>query len=620
MRESVIIKPREPQTSSTARSFAIVVALVAILYLARQILIPLAFAVTLTLILTPAVGWLRKIHLGRLPAALAVLVISVIGAGGLGYIIFTQFIQVLNELPGYQQNIHDKIQAMRTSPRGAWSRATENVREIGKELSNEQPPVVPPQGRARRAVPAEPNQPLPVRVVDQPASELQYLRDLTRPFLAPLGMFGIVLIFTLFLLIEQEDLRNRLFRLAGLSRMNVMTQALEDATQRVSRYLMLLFVVNACFGTLVGIGLHFIGVPYPALWGALAAILRIVPYVGSTIAGLLPLLLSLAVFDKWMPPVMVLVMFLTLELVTANLLEPWLYGTHTGISSLALLLTTVFWTALWGPSGLILATPLTVCLVVLGRHVPQFSFLHILLGDEEVLAPEAQLYQRLLAMDHHGARVVVDQFLAEKNVRELYDSVIVPALSMLERDRHKEAIDADREEFIFLGVREMLGEFGDGTQPPPATQSGRIICLPANDESDEITAAMLAQLVEKAGCVALTFPSESKLQHLIQLVSPTEKDVFCISALPPFAFRHARALNRLLRRRFPTTRIVIGIWGFTGDTERALQRFLPSRPDKIVTSLGAAVEWICGGEDSKAVAETAEPVARDTALVTQPPE
>jgi predicted PurR-regulated permease PerM len=598
-----MIRSHARRGSSSLRTLAILIAVIAALYLARDVLIPLAFAVTLTLILSPAVNRLAKLRVRRAIAALIMVAISIGAAGGIGFVIFNELIQVLNELPGYQENIHNKIQAMRAPTKGALLRATENVRELGNELSSTQPPVVaPPQntrGVRRNAAP-EPGRPLPVQIVAEPANELQYLHDLSRPFLAPLGLLGIVLVFTLFLLVEEGDLRDRLFRLAGLGRMNLMTQALDDATRRVSRYLMLQLLVNACFGILCGLGMFFIGVPYAALWGAVAAILRIVPYIGSMIAGLLPLLLSLAVFDKWIPPLLVFLMFAILELVTGNLIEPWLYGTHTGISSLALLLTTVFWTILWGPAGLILSTPLTVCLVVLGRHVPQFSFLHILLGDEPVLAAEAQVYQRLLAADDHGARAVLDHHLVENSVLQLYDSVLVPTLTMAEVDRHKGALDADREEFIFMSVREILGEFAERMRKPNNSDNsrsalihnGRILCVPANDEADEITAAMLAQLLDAADRIAVRFFSDARLQHSVRMSAPTESDVFCISALPPFAFAHARTLSIQLHRRFPKTKIIVGVWGFNGDANRAIQRFDPARPEKLFTSLATAVEWI----------------------------
>lgn len=599
----------QTRRSSGIRTAAILIGVIAVLYLARDILIPLAFAVVLSFVLAPAVGWLQKLHISRFPATLVVMLVSIAVAGGISYVIFNQLVQVVNDLPSYRENIDSKIKALRTPNKGALGRAAQSVEELGKELTAAQEVPAPPaaQGRAGRLntpvnTPVNtPANPLPVQVVEAPANGLVYVRELTAPFLAPLATLGIVLVFTVFLLVEEADLRNRLFRLAGLNRLNVMTQALDDATRRVSRYLMLQFMVNAGFGMLCGLGLYLIGVPYAALWGTVAALLRLVPYIGSVAAGLLPLLLSLAVFDRWMPPLLVFLLFTTLELVTANLLEPWLYGAHTGISSLALLLTAVFWAALWGPAGLILSTPLTVCVVVLGRHIPHLSFLHILLGDQPVLAAEAHLYQRLLAMDDQEARAVAEEYRSANSLLELYDAVILPALTMAEQDRHKGALDPEREEFLFLSMREMLAEYSeqarnsapeDAGEQPGAAVPGRILCFPAHDEADEIAAAILAQLLEQAGCASVSFPLGSSPESMLGLVEPGGNDVFCISAIPPFAFSHARAVNRQLRTKFPRTKILIGIWGFSGDVERALQRFQPAPPDKFATSLADALEYL----------------------------
>jgi predicted PurR-regulated permease PerM len=612
----------QPRRSSGIRVAAILIGVIAVLYLAREILIPLAFAITLTLVLAPAVGWLQKVHIRRFPAALLVMLVAIAVAGGISYVIFNQLVQVVNELPSYRENIDNKIKTLRAPNKGALGRAAESVKELGKELATAQelpaPPAAPGRtGRLNTPVNTPvntPANPLPVQVVEAPANGLVYVRDLTQPFLGPLAILGIVLVFTVFLLVEEADLRNRLFRLAGLNRLNVMTQALDDATRRVSRYLMLQFMVNAGFGILCGLGLYLIGVPYAALWGTVAALLRIVPYVGSPTAGLLPLLLSLAVFDGWLPPLLVFLLFTTLELVIANLLEPLLYGAHTGISSLALLVTAVFWTTLWGPAGLILSTPLTVCVVVLGRHIPHLSFLHILLGDQPVLAAEAHLYQRLLAMDDQEARAVAEQYRSENSLLQLYDAVILPALAMAEQDRHKGALDPEREEFLFLSMREMLAEFSEkardsaeeyaAERPGPAVP-GRILFFPAHDEADEIAAAILAQLLEQAGGATVSFPLGSSPESMLGLVEPTGNDVFCISAIPPFAFSHARTVNRQLRARFPKTKILIGIWGFSGDVERALQRFQPSPPDKFVSSLAEALEYL----GVPALAATVEEVA-----------
>jgi predicted PurR-regulated permease PerM len=476
--------------------------------------------------------------------------------------------------------------------------ASKSIKELATEvMSVEAPAALVPSDRGSR--------PQPVQVVEQPANELQYLRDLAQPFLLPLGEFGMVLIFSVFLLINQKDLRNRLFRLVGLDQLNVMTQALDDATQRVSRYLLMQLLVNVCFGVLCGTGLYLIGIPYAPLWGIVAGILRIVPYVGAVVSGLLPFTLALAVFDNWMHPVLVLLLFAALELVTSNFVEPWLYGIHTGISALALLLTAVFWTILWGPAGLILSTPLTVCVVVLGRYVPEFSFLHVLLGDEAVLEPEARFYQRLLAMDDQEARVVAALYLREHSLAQLYDAVILPALTMAEQDRHKGALDRTREEFLFMSVREMVVEFFERTLKSDAANAGgepsagRIFCVPANDEADEIAAAMLAQLLEQAGYAAISFSLDAAQQQAAGFLNPGENDTFCVSALPPFAFARARTLSRELQMRFPRSKVIVGVWGFTGDTERAMQRFQPAQPNKLVTSLAGAVKIVADADAAR---------------------
>jgi hypothetical protein len=294
----------------------------------------------------------------------------------------------------------------------------------------------------------------------------------------------------------------------------------------------------------------------------------------------------------------VLLLLVALELIIANVVEPWLYGTHVGISSLALLVAAVFWAALWGPAGLILSTPLTVCVVVLGRYVPHLSFLHILLGDEPVLAAEAQIYQRLLAMDQLEAHTVVDQFLKGRPLVELYDAVLIPALSMAEQDRHKGAIDTIREEFLFLSINEMIAEFSEYQVAESSSgvaehQAARIVCLPAHDRADEITAAMLAQILEQKGFSTLSFPVVgSSLNEVLAMIEAGHGDVICISALPPYAFAPARAMCKQIRERFPKLKVMVCVWGFSGDAQKAITRFERTQPDRLSTSLAEAVEYI----------------------------
>jgi predicted PurR-regulated permease PerM len=583
---------------------------IAALYLAREILIPFAFALTLTFLLAPVVALLQKLHIGRVVSVLTTVLVSIAVAGGIGWIIANQLVDVANKLPLYRQNIHAKIEAFHIPVTGQLGQAAESVKEIVRELTSPgaASPASPPEDRNENQpkAPSAPISPIPVQMVQPPTSGWTQLRDLSAPVLAPMGRVGIVVIFTIFMLFKREDLRNRLLRLAGLGQLNLMTQALNDAAGRVSRYIFLQFLVNASFGTLFGFGLYWIGVPNPALWGVIAGILRFVPYVGTPVAATLPIMLSLAVFDGWFRPLLVVALFAGLELVIANFIEPWLYGTHVGISSLALLVTAVFWTILWGPAGLILSTPLTVCVVVLGRYVPQLSFLHILLGDEPVLAAEAQIYQRLLAMDQLEAHTIVDQVFKGKTLIELYDSLLIPALGMAEQDRHKGAIDAVREEFLFLSINEMIAEYSEYQLTDSSTVKGslpirdtaerlnaRILCLPAHDRADEVTAAMLAQILEQNGLAALSFPIVGPSSNeWIALIEAGRSDVVCISALPPYAFAPARAMCKQLRERFPKLKVVVCVWGFSGDKDKAKARFERTQPDRLSTSLAEAVEHV----------------------------
>ena len=577
---------------------------VAALYFAREILIPFAFALTLTFLLTPAVTLLQKLRVGRVVSVLTTVLVSVAVIGGITWVIATQLVDVANQIPLYSQNIHARIEAFHLPATGQLGRAAKSVADLMQEFTSPGTPsaALALQGRKQNRSNAPPatSSPTPVQVVQPSAGGWTELRNLAGPILAPLGRAGMVLIFAVFMLLKREDLRNRLLRLAGLGQLNLMTQALDDASGRVSRYLLMQFLVNASFGTVFGTGLYFIGVPNPALWGVVAGILRLVPYVGTLVAATLPIALSLAAFDGWLRPLLVFFLVAGLELIVANFIEPWLYGTHVGISSLALLVSSVFWAVLWGPAGLILSTPLTVCLVVLGRYVPQLSFLHILLGDERVLAAEAQIYQRLLAMDQLEAQSIIAQILPGKPLVELYDSVLIPALSMAEQDRHKGAIDAAREEFLFLSINEMVVEFSEYQRPdgapvaaPAENLNHRVLCLPAYDRADEITAAMLAQILEQKGFATLSFSALGPaLNEHLESIGPDPGDVVCISALPPYAFAPARAMCKQIRERFPKLKVVVCGWGFSGDPRKAMARFDPTQPDRLSTSIADAVEQV----------------------------
>jgi AI-2E family transporter len=447
--------------------------------------------------------------------------------------------------------------------------------------------------------PATPrSRPIAVEVVEHPPSALQYLGNLLGPVVVPLGTAFIVVVFTVFILMKREDVRNRLIRLVAPRQLNTMTQVLDDAALGVSRYLLVQFSLNTVYGCLIATGLYFIGVPNAILWGVLAGLLRFIPYIGPLIGGAVPLLLALGVFDGWTRPMMILGFFTAVELIASQVVEPVIGGSRTGISPLAILVSAVFWGALWGPAGLILSMPLTVCVVVLGRHVPQLEFLNVLLGDEPVLSPEARFYQRLLALDQEEAQSVVDAFLKEQSPIELYDSVIIPALSMAEQDRHKGALDEAKGAFIVQSISEIIGELAEYKLPEPARRFDRpgmrVICLPANDQADEISAAMLAQVLEGAGYPVVCLPVAESVPDAIEEIAgivPHPGDIVCISSLPPFALLNARTMNKRLRVRFPDLKIIVGLWTFS-TSESAAERLGQAFVDTVVTTLADALNQI----------------------------
>jgi predicted PurR-regulated permease PerM len=606
------------------------VVVIATLYFARVVLVPFALAVLFSFLLSPLVGVLEKTRLPRAISVLLVVVISMALVGSIGVVVTNQLIDVTNQLPDYKANIKKKVDSLHGSNRTALVRATEAVSELNKEVV-ETPSVMVPTARQHQPLGAsEPAaRPVAVQMVQAPNSPWAFLYG----WLGTVGVAGIVLVFTVFMLLRREDLRNRFIRLVGHSHLNLMTQALDDASHRISKYLLLQFLVNASYGLVVGVGLHFIGLPNALLWGVIAAVLRFLPYVGPTIGALLPTVLSLAVFDGWARSLMVVGLFLFIEIIVANFLEPMLYGAQTGISSLAILVAAVFWTLLWGPAGLVLSTPLTVCLVVLGRYVPQLKFLHILLGDEPVLTPEAHFYQRLLAADHREARQVLEQHLLGKSLLELYDSVVIPALGLAERDRHQNDLDEAVERFICQSTRELIEELHDKSAEveemsvvaaeghdlkDAASQGGtalrpKVVCVPTRDEADEIAGTMLAQLLERDGreaqCISL-----GTTQEMLEQIVNENPDIVFLSALPPFALTYARTLYKKVRARLPDVSIFIGVWNFS-EVDKLSTRLALDSNGRGVTTLRAALEEVRGYSDM----EGANPEVALSHLVLEQP-
>ncbi len=583
------------------------------LYFARQILIPFALAILCAFLLNPAVKRLQILRIPRVAAVLITMIVAFGALAGIGWIVTDQLVEIINDLPQYRNNIDEKMAALR-APSGA-SRLFATLQDLGKELTTTPPSKVSPvaprkparSARSQGALDAASDgSPVKVEVIEPPPNALQSVRNFLGPLLGPLETMGIVLVFALFMLIDQEDLRNRLLRLLGSNQLHRTTKALDDAAQRVSRYLMMQFLVNASLGAIVALGLYFIGVRSFLLWGVLTVFLRFVPYVGILVAGALPFLLAVATTDSWRAPVLVITLFFVCELITGNLIEPMVYGAHTGLSSVAILAAIVFWTALWGPVGLILSTPLTVCLSVLGRYSPHLEFLNVLLGDEPVLTPEALFYQRLLALDSHEALTMAESFLRDRTLIELYDEVIVPALAMAEQDRHSGQMEAKRERFVIQSINEIVTEVAEAFETPKskakqvlplplkenARQECRVFCFAAHDAADELTSAMLAQLSTNAGFPTLSFPYLEEPEQLLEGLAPQACDVVCVSSVPPLALTHARKTGEAIRAMFPEVTLLVGLWGQPSTTTRVTERLQTATGGFVVTSFAAAMDQL----------------------------
>jgi predicted PurR-regulated permease PerM len=585
---------------SRVTPFLVLAVTVLILFFARELLIPFAFALTLAFLLAPAVS---RLETRRVPRVLAVAITGILAFTIIcivGYVVTSQLLNVARNLPAYRLNIQQKIASVHSPAEQSLQNAFTAVEDISGDLATSGSTVTP--GPQQRPTPVQ-----PVRVIDPDRTQLQSTAELLMRFLRPIGTFGVVIVFTIYLLMKREDLRYRILLLAGMGRISLMTQALQDAATRISQYLIFQAAVNAAYGTFFGFGLFLIGVPNATLWGVLAGILRIVPYVGTATGVILPLVVSVAIFSSWAQPVLIIGLFLTLELTCTNFVEPWLFSSRTGISSLALLAMAIFWALLWGWPGLILSTPLTVCIVVLGRYVPQLSFLHTLLGTDAELSPEALFYERLLAMDQREAHAIANRFLETKPLVELYDSVLIPALALVEQDRHQGLLDDVRSNFFFLSIGELVAELTDYHPKEISTpthsyprrhnqEDFAVICISASDQADELTTHMLVQLMEQASHQTLHLPAASVSSEILDSLSNEINTVIFISALPPFAFSQARAICLRVRAHLPHNRIVIGLWNTPEDPDQApelaIERFGNGKPNVVVSNLAQAVRQI----------------------------
>jgi predicted PurR-regulated permease PerM len=634
----VIRQPFKARTSEelmallSAVATAILAAMIiAMLYFGREIFVPIALAILLSFVLAPLVAILQRIHVPRGLAVVSVVMLAFALIFATGSLLATQLTQLAGDLPRYQSTISEKIQSFRDTKagRGTLERASDMLKDLGKEIDK---PKDAASARASSAIVRSnapgAQAPVPVEVRQPDPGALESLRTLISPLVHPLATTGIIIIFVIFILLQREDLRNRLIRLAGSYDLQRTTAALDDAAGRLSRLFLTQLIVNGAFGVVIGTGLWLIGIPSAILWGILAAVLRFVPYIGSVIAAAFPLALAVAVDPGWSMLLWTLALFLVVEPVVGQVIEPMVYGHSTGLSPVAVVASATFWTALWGPIGLVLATPLTVCLVVLGRHVERLEFLDVMFGDRPALSPPEIFYQRMLAGDPTEAAEKAEQFLKERSLASYYDEVALRGLQLAQADAERGALDPERLTKIRDAVSEFASDVSDQDDRPPAKENlttdaeassavesvaenaahenlpilGKenlppewqrehpVLCVGGRSLIDEAAAIMLAQLSTAHGLAARVEGAEALSTANVFRLETTGVAIVCLVYLDASGPAHMRYSVRRLRRKLPKATIILGCW--VKDIDPAALELLRegAKADLAAASLGDAVK------------------------------
>jgi predicted PurR-regulated permease PerM len=553
------------------RPSLIVVLLVtaSVLYVARAVFIPLSLAILLSFLLAPLIHGLGRRGLGRGPAVAVAMFVSAFVIVSLTALVAFQVLDLMARVPGYRVNIQSKSELVRRRV-DVLEHLTRGVDVFERQTASGVGRSGPPQ-----------QAPLRVQLVE---SRLASLTAVAGPILAPIATAGLVLVFVIFMLMQWDDLRDRILRLSGQGRLSVTTRALEDASNRVSRYLQLQLLINACSGLVFGLGVWAIGVPNAPLSGFLFATLRFIPYVGAWVAAAFPLVVAFAANDGWMPLLLVIALFGTLEIAVGQILEPWLYRSKTGLSPIGILISFVFWGWMWGGVGLLLATPLTVCLVVAGNYIPQLEMLSILLGDQGALAPWARLYHRLLALDPDEAAVIVEDARKEtSSTSELYDTLFAPALAMAERDRQSEQLSEERSRLVYASLQHFIDV--DGPAEPQRTDAElSALCIPARSDADFISSVMAVRLLRDAGLPSDVTPPGVSLADLIEAVALRRPRLIVVAALPQLASVSVHERCRKLRDLFPEMPIVAAVWANDDVPANTAARWMAAGADTVVTT------------------------------------
>lgn len=575
-------------------TFAGGVLVIVVLYWAQAVLVPIALAILLSFVLAPPVNWLERL-VGRVPAVLMVVTLVFVVLGLAGWGLARQMTNLAADLPRYRVNILTKIADVRGAGKGG---AVEMLQETIEGIKTDLGKSDAPQGRA----------PQPVVVTAEPVAGFPGFEWLG-PIMGPLGTAGLVVALVIFMLLERRDLRDRLIGLFGHGRLTVTTRAFDEASTRVSRQLLMQSVVNGVYGIVAGLGLYFLGVPYPLVWGALGAALRFIPYVGPVLGAGAPIVVSLAALPGWTDPLWVMSLFVVLELFTNLVLETALYAGAAGVSQVALLISVAFWTWLWGPLGLLMATPLTVCFVVLGKHVPGLAFVGTLMADTPALAPEYGYYQRLLARDPGEAADLIERHIKNEPWGTVYDALLLPALNYAERDRLERRLSVDEESAVIEATRELLSDAAEllrRLKPPPPTASPEAPPLPGpreplrvlgyaiNGVADEVALTMLAHALD--GLPISIEMTQTRLQasDLVALVRTQNVSVVCLADLPPSPPSTSRYLVKRLHDALPNLRVLVGRWGPPALADGSTQALRDAGATLVATTLAETVTYLNG--------------------------
>jgi len=583
-------------TSKTLKpwvTFAGCALVVVVLYWAQAVLVPFAVAILLTFVLTPPVTWLQR-WIGRVPAVLAMvtLVFAVLGFAGWG--LARQMDHLADDLPRYRANILAKIADVRGAGRGgSVEKLQETIEDIRTDLGRSEAP----KGTTLR----------PVVVTSAQATGFSGFTWLA-PIVGQLGMAGFVLTMVIFMLLERRDLRDRLIGLFGHGQLAITTKALDEAGTRVSRQLLMQSLVNLVYGIIVGVGLYFLGVPYALVWAALGAALRFIPYMGPALGAGAPILVSLAALQGWAVSLWVIGLFVVLELFTNFVLETVLYAGAAGVSQVALLASVAFWTWLWGPLGLLMATPLTVCFVVLGKHVPGLEFVGMLMADTPALAPDHGYYQRLLAGDEAEAADLIERCIKAAPEWSVYDALLLPALNYAERDRLEGRLSLEEETAVIEATRELVSHAAESVRrlnpkpsgvpdPPPLPgprEPLRVLGYPANGVADELALAMLAHILDDLPIAVEIIRPRMLASEVVSHVQERAFPVVCIADLPPSAPSKTRYLVKRLRAALPEVRILVGRWAPPALADESTQVLRETGATLVASTLMDARTYLAG--------------------------